>query len=96
MKKTAKKVINTINRYFESLRVETNPVKLFIPLLIAFSAVLEIVYPITLYFIKTFWKHQTFEFPNPIYGIVVAFLFSTVLSLIISHTHRVELQETVS
>ena len=83
-----------IKRYYKKLKVETNPVKMFIPLFIAFAAVLEIVYPIILYVIKTFWKHQTYEFPNPLYGIVAAFLFGTVLSLIISHNHRVEQQKT--
>ena len=81
-----------IKKYFESLKVETNPVKLFIPIFIGFTAVLEIVYPITIYFIKL-WKHQTFEFPNPLYGLVAAFLFGTVLSLIIGHNHHVEKQK---
>ena len=83
---------NTIS----NLKVETNPVKLFIPLFITFAALLEIEYPIILYFIKTFWKHQAYEFPNPLYGIVIAFFFGTVLSLVISHNHRINQPEAVS
>ena len=79
-----------VNNYFENLKAETNPIKLFLPIFLAFSALLEIGYPAILYVIKTLWKHQTYEFPNPLYGLAVAFVFGTALSLIISHNHRVE------
>ena len=82
-----------VNSYFEGLKAETSPIKLFIPIFIGFAAVLEIVYPAILYFIKTFWKHQTFEFPNPLYGLIAALLFATALSLIISRNHRARQQE---
>ena len=81
-------ITKKVNRYFESLKVETNPVKLFIPIFISFSVLLEILYPMILYFIKTSWKHRTYEFPNPIYGLAVAFFFAAALSIIISRTHR--------
>ena len=83
-----------VKRYFENLKAETNPVKLFIPIFISFTALLEIGLPVILYFIKTFWKHQTFEFPNPVYGFVVAVVFGTVLAFIISRNHRADQQKT--
>lgn len=81
---------NKVNRYFEDLKKETSALKLFLPIFIGMLAVTEIEGPILLYLIKVFWKHQTFVFPNPLYGLIVSFILSVALALIISFNHRSE------
>ena len=80
--------MSKINNYFENLKKETSPVKLFIPIFLGMTAVTELVGPAALYFIKTVWKHQEFVFPNPLYGLTVSLVFGVVLALIISRNHR--------
>ena len=80
--------MNKINTYFENLKRETSAFKMFIPVFIGMTAVTEIVAPAVLYLIKVLWKHQTYSFPNPIYGIIVSFIFSVILAFIISSNHR--------
>lgn len=80
--------MNKVNRYFEKLKKETNALKLFVPVFIGMTAILEILSPAVLYVIKVFWKHQAYDFPNPLYGLVVSYIFATALALVISINHR--------
>ena len=85
--------MNKIKTYLEKLKTETSPVKLFIPIFLGMTALTEIEAPIIMYLIKTYWKHQTYEFPNPLYGLAVALVFSVAIALVISHNHRAEQRE---
>lgn len=80
--------MNKVNRYFEKLKKETNALKLFVPVFIGMTAILEILSPAVLYVIKVFWKHQAYDFPNPLYGLVVSCILSTAIALAISIDHR--------
>jgi Ni,Fe-hydrogenase I cytochrome b subunit len=82
--------MNTIRNYLVNLKTETSPVKLFVPIFLGMTAMTEIVGPISVYLIKTCWKHQSYVFPNPLYGIAVSLFFGVAIAMVISHNHRAE------
>ena len=77
-----------MKEYFESLKTETNWFKLFRPICIGMTILIETITPIVLYIFQVLIKHQELNLPSFWYGLVVAFLYSAVLAFVISNTHK--------
>ena len=77
-----------MKEYFESLKTETNWFKLFRPICIGMTILLEIGTPIILYIMQVLIKHQELNLPSFWYGLIVAFLYSAILAWVISSVHR--------
>ena len=77
-----------MKEYFEYLKTETNWFKLFRPICIGMTILLELGTPIILYIIQVLIKHQELDLPSFWYGLVVAFIYSAALAWVISNTHK--------
>ncbi|MBO4686936.1 MAG: hypothetical protein J5636_00295 [Clostridiales bacterium] len=74
--------------YFESLKTETSWFKLFRPICIGMTILIETVTPLVIYIFQVLIKHQEPDLPSFWYGLVVAFLYSAALAWVISNTHK--------
>ena len=74
--------------YFEKLGTETNWFKLFVPIFIGMTVLLELGTPVIMYIIQVMIKHHEYDAPSFGYGICVSLIYSAVLAGVISSNHK--------
>ncbi|MBP1533120.1 MAG: hypothetical protein J6I46_15740 [Ruminococcus sp.] len=75
-----KAYLEKMNAYFERLKTETNWLKLFIPIFIEMTIVLELFLPIFKYIIEVVIKNNEYEGYNYGLALCVSVIYSAILA----------------
>ena len=82
-----------MNDYFKKLRTETNWLKLFIPIFIGMTILLEFLAPVIIYIIKVVIKKNEYGGHNYGLALCVSLIYSAALAGVISSKHKKEKSE---
>ncbi len=78
--------------YFEKLKTETNWLKLFIPIFVGMTILLEVLTPIIMYIIQVRVKNNDYNGHHFGLALCVSFIYSAVMAGVIGYRHK-KLQE---
>lgn len=79
-----------MNAYFERLKTETNWFKLFIPIFIGMTILLELLAPVIIYVIQVVIKKNEYGGHNYGLALCVSLIYSAILAGVISGKHNKE------
>ncbi|MBP5491987.1 MAG: hypothetical protein J6Y08_04010 [Clostridiales bacterium] len=74
--------------YLDNLKSETNWFRIFRPLFIVLTIIIELFTPLVLYICQVLILHQKLNLPSFWYGLGVSMIFSAFVAWIISEKNR--------
>ena len=77
-----------MKNYFEKLATEKSWFKLFLPIFIGMTILVEFGTPLIMYIVQVLIKKNEYDYPGFGYGVCVSLIYSAVLAGVISSNHK--------
>ena len=77
-----------MKKYFEKLATEKSWFKLFLPIFVGMTILVEFGTPLIMYIVQVLIKKNEYDYPGFGYGVCVSLIYCAILAGVISSNHQ--------